>query len=947
MTRSTLHRRIGTALAVVLAAAAATLGQGLTGTILGTVKDETGGVLPGVAVTVSSPSLIGGSQVRSTDSNGAFRFPVLPPGEYKLVFELMSFQPVDRTGIVVRPDRTATVDVVLRPAAVAELVTVVGETPLVDVRNTQVATTMDTTVVEQVPIARRFSDVLNLLPGVVNGLYTFSPINAVYGSSVKDNVYTVEGISFVDPAVSSPSTDIPYDDIEEVQVSTSGQFAEFGNASGGAFNFITKSGSNQLSGLVNGYLQTKGLTADNLSEELAAQGIQPTLFDHVYDWGGNVGGPIAPDKLWFFGSYYNLDQREFLSDFDEGILTEQWTASGKLDGQLSPKNRYSIYYNYRNRDMPWGSWNAGFETRDDPRTWGGIVWDNHLAAFGWTSTPDSQTVIQLRGGFSLFDLLNTEPFLEPGAPVYIDESTGIQTGGPDNTDNLEQRDGFEFKADASRFIVRALGGSHDLKAGFSFERLRWHRDNFDKALASDLRHLLLDGEPYRVVLLNFEGETNTCIDHPAAFVQDQWALGQVTINLGLRFDHWTGRVGPDTLTGGSWFEAEQHPARDVISLANFAPRLGLAWDVKGDHSLAVKAAYGRFYQRLDGARISFLWPARRGSLTYDWIDRNGDLVYQPGEEGTLRGDSRPLTQGEVDPDLKMPYTDSFNAGVELDLPRDFGLTVNVIYKRERDVFSRIDRARPFDRAYDQVPVVNPIDAQTMTVFSVKPEFQALPPVRVLTNPSDPVRLYRDYKGFELLLHRRLKDRWMMHASYNLGRGSGTVGTFFFDHHSGLYENPNNLINVEGDQQIDRRHILKLIGLYEFPHGIQLSGHFEYLAGLPVFTSASGGRGVTGARFVRFTRQQYPGIQTSAFIQVPGEPQGSIRLDAQSFLDLRLEKEFRFAERMSLDVMLDVFNLFNANTVTRVESLVAAQSNFLRPAEIMSPRAARIGVRFKF
>ena len=100
------------------------------------------------------------------------------------------------------------------------------------------------------------------MPGVQNGLYTFSPSNVVYGSRVTDNVYSVDGVSFVDPQVQAPVTDIAYDDIQEVQVSTSGQFAEFGSASGGVFNFITKSGGNTFKGLAAFYLQTKGLTSE-------------------------------------------------------------------------------------------------------------------------------------------------------------------------------------------------------------------------------------------------------------------------------------------------------------------------------------------------------------------------------------------------------------------------------------------------------------------------------------------------------------------------------------------------------------------------------------------------------------------------------------------------------------------------------------------------------------
>jgi hypothetical protein len=267
----------------VFAVGAHALAQGLTGSISGSVRDETGAVLPGVSVTIASPSLIGGSQTRPTEVNGGFRFPVLPPGEYTVTFELAGFGTIERSAITVQPDRTVTLDQVLRPATVSEQVTVTGESPLVDVKSTQVANIVDQTIAREVPVARRFTDLLNVMPGVQNGLYTFSPINAVYGSRVTDNNYSVDGVNFNDPQVQSAVTDIPYDDIQEVQVSTSGQFAEFGSASGGIFNFITKSGGNQFKGLASFYGQSKRFASDNISPELEAIGIRPTVLDSDYE----------------------------------------------------------------------------------------------------------------------------------------------------------------------------------------------------------------------------------------------------------------------------------------------------------------------------------------------------------------------------------------------------------------------------------------------------------------------------------------------------------------------------------------------------------------------------------------------------------------------------------------------------------------------------------------
>ena len=150
-------------------------------------------------------------------------------------------------------------------------------------------------------------------------------------------------------------------------------------------------------------------------------------------------------------------------------------------------------------------------------------------------------------------------------------------------------------------------------------------------------------------------------------------------------------LGPDTYRREPWFQDETTPEQEgIIPLNNLATRLGVAWDVRGDRRWALKAGYGRFYQRIAGTDIGVARQSRQGTLTYDWIDRNNDRVYQPGEQGTLRADSRPVTFGRIDDDVKMAYTDAFNVGFDMQLSPNFGLSVTGTFKRERDFRSTVD-----------------------------------------------------------------------------------------------------------------------------------------------------------------------------------------------------------------------------------------------------------------
>ena len=923
------------------------LGQTVTGSLVGSVSDSSGARLPGVTVTMAGPALMM-DRTTVTGAQGSYRFSALPPGDYRLAFELAGFQRVIREAIRVRAGETFAVDVTLQLATVEEQVTVVGGSPLIDVRGSELDHTVGTEYIENLPINRRFSDLMNTLPGVTDGLYSFTPSNTVYGSSVRENNYTMDGLSTLDPVTRSPVTDVPYDDIEELQVTTAGFNAEFGQAAGGIFNFVTKSGGNSFSGTANFHLQNNSLQSDNISDALRDQGVStPTSVDHVYDWGGNIGGPIVSDKLWFFQSYHKSSQEETQTEFPEPISTAQWQTLTKVSAQITDNNRFEGTYSRRDRNFT--PFNFGFRTAADPKTWIGIGWINDAANFKWNSVLSENSLLEVRGGFALFDLLNLEPNVEAGHPIYIDRSTGIISGGPNGTFGTNNRDRYEWKVDFTHYWDEGLPGSHNFKVGLFSEELRSNTFRENQGDADDTQHFLFNGDPFRVRLYNTPLRQTTGLSRRTVYAQDEWtAHERLTLNIGVRIENSKGFLPESEFLGGRWQEAKLFPKQDnLFSPTVLAPRFGLVWDVTGDRKTTIRFSAGRFHHGLSAIEIGPASPTSVGFFEHDWSDLNGDLVYQPGEETLLRRDTTGGLPSQIDPDLKIPYTDMVSLGFDREITTDFAVTANFIYKDSDDIVQTTIPSAPFS-AYNAVNVLNPLDNQPLTIFTLRPEFLGVPQQRFVTNPSDPLKIISRYRGLELTARKRMSDRWQMLLSYNFGKADGHLGTLFWDSDANdLYQNPNQQVNAFGPASLDRTHMFKVAASYIFPADIGFHVYYSALSGVPVVASTSGGRGVTGARFVRFFAEDNPGILSESFIDVPGEARGSNRHDSVNKFDFRVERVFRMDRGVSVQLQLDVFNLLNSNTVIRVQSLRTDQSNFLSPAQIMKPRAARIGVRVNF
>jgi outer membrane receptor protein involved in Fe transport len=913
--------------------------QTVTGTLFGNVVDANDLPLPGATVTIRSPQLIGGAQVRVTGSNGEYRFPALPPGTYTVSFEMPGFQSFSREGIILGAGASVGVDAKLQVATIEETITVFGDSPMVDLKSAQIRQTATGALIENVPTGRTFVDVFNLMPGVVYGKYNVATTgtNSVHGGTVRNNVFSIDGVNVNDPLVAYPGTDVNLEVIEEIQITTAGMSAEFGGASGAVFNVITKSGGNDLHGQVNGYYRDKNLQWDNVTDELRNRGVTVgTRLRRASDWGASLGGPVVRDRLWYFLNYQRIDESGTVINFPPVVSADQDAYFGKATTQITRRNRFDGFYQYRLRyDYPF----IPSVNEQDPKVWRRHRQSNHTINGKWTSTLTDRTFVEARGSIANQRRFTDFPNASENDYGYRDTSTGATFGGwYRELARPGHRNSRQIKADVSHFVTD-FAGSHELKAGVAYDWLI--NSEFREWLAGARLHLLFDGRPDRIQLSNAPVNQKGNVNQLSVYVQDQWsATDRLTLSAGLRFEAIEGWY-PEGSAGGVNFPKLTFPAkRDVVNFKNAAPRLGLTFDVSGHRKTVLKVTFGRYYNQVYTSEFDAAVPFAFGSKVYTWTDRNGDLVWQPGEEGVLISDSTVPAIGRIDPNVGQSYVQSGTFGVEHELAPDVSIGATVILKREYDLAETINAALPFDEAYVPVTLANPVNNRPITVYALHPAFRGVPTVRFYTNPGRRTcsfcpDLVRKYRALELTFRRRMNGGWQLFGSYVYGRSEGNKGQGHSESQSNVFANPNNLVNAYGRLNLDRPHQIKLQATYQLPYGVLVSGTYTGLSGTP------------WARQIRFLRGDSPLIVVESSIMVAAEPMGAQRFDFVHDVSARVEKRVALGTGRWLGLMVDAFNLLNASTVTTLQQTRTDHPDFGKPGEIVLPRTVRVGARLVF
>ena len=318
-----------------------------TGSIEGTVTDQTGAAVPGIAVKVSSSNLIS-AQTAMTDDSGRFRILNLPPGKYTIIVEAeKGFAKYERADVEVNLSRSSTVEVSLQPAGAQASVTITDTAgAAVDVSGTTTGSNVSSDQFSNFPTQRTVQGLYTIAPTVTrSGLRDATGRDrdpSVAGSSGPENNYILDGVNTTDPAFGGSGANLPFEFVQEVEIKTGAYGPEYGRSTGGIFNVITKSGGNEFHGDIFGYGTTKGLVRE--VKNFPFTGSAANGFSEV-DIGGDIGGPIVKDKLWFFGAFNPQKRKNFYltQTFHQDVENDVTIPfyAGKITWAINPRNTFT------------------------------------------------------------------------------------------------------------------------------------------------------------------------------------------------------------------------------------------------------------------------------------------------------------------------------------------------------------------------------------------------------------------------------------------------------------------------------------------------------------------------------------------------------------------------------------------------------------------------------
>ncbi len=982
-----MARGIARALTVVAILTLPGVGFAQEAVIGGTVRDATGGVLPGVAVQAVHEAT-GTVFDTFTDDRGAFRIPVRI-GTYRIMTELQGFARLEQMGLEVLVGQQVTLNLELKPSTVTETVMVTGEAALVNVTSSSLGGNIDSRQMQELPVnGRNFLDLTLLAPG--NRANHTDPGGVPVTTGLGTVQLNVDGMQVTNNCCGGSNRQPSFgrDAIAEFQFISNRFDATQGRSSGAQVNVITKSGTNTPAGSLSGYFRRDDLNAADFIQ----QRVLPYSNQQI---SMASGGPIRRDRMHYFANYeferepstvtHNTPYPSF--NIDLTATRKQHKPSLRLDGQFSNSTRLAVSsYLWRDYQPNDGSQGTIGGATNHPAN--GISFNKYAEAVQGTLTRvlGNRAFNETKVGWAA-NKWRMEPNVKWTTPTGLANARnplandlqyppvinlrGFNIGGGTNFPQYIGQTVYTLRDDLT--VSADLRGRHDMRVGGEYLRYEmWHdwcnflRGNLIAdagpvpANIEQLFPVWNDPSTWNIAALSpisreYRTSFGNCnIQSPrniyAVWFQDDWQVSsRLTLNVGVRYDI-------ETDTFANELAVEQFlPANRPLDSDNIVPRLGFAYSL--NDRTVIRGGGGKYYSWLINQVahpirfanvqrvLSALYDGRADFAVNPWngpLPRAEDLEqafcnvnFRPG---CIR---RALGQTIAPPNAENPFSYQASIGVQRQVGDTMGVTVDYSYNGGRK-----DRIQNYNINLSFNPATGLNYPFTDISRRPYPEWG-----QVLMDIFDG---WSNYHGLETSFTKRLSNRWQASATYSASVFRDGVPNPW----SGVMTPvPFTVLAPLGEEyglaSTDQRHRAVFNGIWQMGYGFQLSGLYFFGSGQRFGTVYGGdalNTGGTGGANSGLGTPAGGARARPANVGGGATPRNGIVGDPIHRVDVRLQKRFALAGRAGIDGMLEVFNLFNH---ANYGSYTVAESNrqygqpSFNPNVAYQPRMVQLGFRFTF
>ncbi len=932
-----------------LAIAASSFGQAQLGGITGRAQDSSGALIPGVEVTITSPSMIGGARTATTDETGLYRFTLLNTGTYRVSFALPGFKTINIDGVTVNNGATTTINGVMQVASVAEEVTVTSNAPTIDLQAATVAVNWSAQKMDSLPFGRDLRSLAQMVPGLAVTTPDIGGTTLGGATGTSANTYGRSGGEIVSLDGNQWGTIFgDYQTVEEIRISTAAKGAEAQNP-GANINMVIKSGSNSFHGSAMASWQDGKWQSDNVTDKLLKQGFVPgnSKFSHYDDYNFELGGKLIQDKLWFYGAFSHQFAGQYISGFISEKTGQQVVYYTQLDNptlkisyQLNPKMKLEAFAQGNRKWQPYRDASAfvPLEATQDQN-----AWTMNGPQLKWTYILSPKMTLDAafsRGGFWW-------PMLPHSTDVRKTDLLTTQTRGA-YIKNYQRPIVWQYNSTWAWFTP--VGSTnHEIKSGYLGTWRKDFTENFGYPYQQLYRYRSVAGDgtnyfsrPNSVLLYDYPNFNASVLYYNSWFLNDKITVNRkVTLNAGIRYERYSSELPEQGNTGvGPWSTKNLYPENRTYPVYNnVVPRVSVVYDVHGDGKFALKSSYGRYFT--GGPAASTVNPS--STTTYTFNNWDGTIPYTPVYPAgcqalTCATNFSSVTGGAgdrtLDPGLKGSWMDEYTAGAELGFRRDYVFRFNAVRKYDSGGSKVLDVALPYGAYNDVVCATDPgrdnavgtADDGRICAWSVprtNPNFSKIISRTVQVGDKEARNLYMAY---EATFNKQYANGWSFLGAYTAS---------FTKRRNADPQNPNTL--TYNWQLPEWNYGVKFSGQKNLPYGFMYSSAYSAIAGQWYGRSAqmSNALGSTVTILVEGHVDRYPWIK---------------------LWDNRFSKTVKIGERQSVEGMIDIFNTLNSSAI---RSLVTVNGpNYMKPispggidasaaSAILTARTIRIGGRWRF